>query len=139
MKKVLFIDRDGTLIIEPEADPQIDSLDELEFYPSVFSWLGKIAREKDFQFSGVTNQDGFSTKSFPEETFWPVQNMVIKTFSNEGIVFEGVHIDGSLPAENKPTRNPGIGMLGEYFNEKYDLKNSYVIGDRLTDIELAKN
>lgn len=139
MKKLLFIDRDGTLIIEPETDPQIDSLDELEFYPGVFTWLGKIAREKDFQFSMVTNQDGLGTPGFPEETFWPVQNMVIKSFSNEGITFEGVHIDGSLPAENKPTRKPGIGMLGEYFTPVYDLKNSYVIGDRVTDIQLAKN
>src|SRR6478752_4348439 len=101
MKKLLFIDRDGTLIIEPETDPQIDSLDELEFFPGVFTWLGKIARENDYQFSMVTNQDGLGTPSFPEETFWPVQNMVIKSFSNEGIVFPGVHIDGSLPAENK--------------------------------------
>jgi len=139
MKKVLFIDRDGTLIHEPVEDPQIDSLDELKFVPGVFTWLGKIARETDYELVMVTNQDGLGTASFPEETFWPVQNMVIETLAGEGIRFAGVHIDRSLPQENKPTRKPGIGMLGNYFSEEYDLKNSIVIGDRITDIEMAKN
>jgi len=139
MKKVLFIDRDGTLIHEPVADPQIDNLDELKFVPGVFTWLGKIARETDYELAMVTNQDGLGTASFPEETFWPVQNMVIETFAGEGIHFAGVHVDRSLAHENKPTRKPGIGMLGNYFSEEYDLKNSIVIGDRITDIEMAKN
>jgi len=139
MKKVLFFDRDGTMIVEPAEDPQIDSLDKLVFIPGVFTWLGKIARETDYELVMVTNQDGLGTKSFPEETFWPVQNMVIKTIAGEGIHFNGIHIDSSLPHENKPTRKPGVGMLTQYFTEAYDLKNSFVIGDRLTDIELAKN
>jgi imidazoleglycerol-phosphate dehydratase / histidinol-phosphatase len=139
MKKVLFIDRDGTLINEPAEDPQIDSLDELKFVPGVFTWLGKIARETDYELVMVTNQDGLGTASFPEDTFWPVQNMILNTFSGEGIHFEAVHVDGSLPHENKPTRKPGIGMLGKYFNGDYDLKNSIVIGDRITDLEMARN
>jgi imidazoleglycerol-phosphate dehydratase/histidinol-phosphatase len=138
MKKVLFIDRDGTLIIEPE-DPQIDNLDELEFIPGVFTWLGKIARETDYELVMVTNQDGLGTVSFPEETFWPVQNLVSKTLTGEGIEFNEVFIDRSLPHENKPTRKPGTAMLTKYFSADYDLASSIVIGDRLTDIELAKN
>ncbi len=139
MKKVLFIDRDGVLIFESPTDPQIDSLEKLEFIPGVFSWLGKIARETDYELVMVTNQDGLGTTSFPEETFWPVQNKLIKTLKGEGIEFTAIHIDRSMPHENKPTRKPGIGMLGQYFSNEYDLKNSYVIGDRLTDIQLAKN
>lgn len=138
MKKVLFIDRDGTLIIEPE-DQQIDSLEKLEFYPGVFAWLSRIAAETDFELVMVTNQDGLGTSSYPEDTFWPAHNKVIKAFENEGIHFSDVHIDKSLPQEKKPTRKPGIGMLTKYFSDAYDLKNSYVIGDRLTDVELAKN
>lgn len=139
MKRVLFIDRDGTMIVEPAADPQIDSLDELEFIPGVFTWLGKIARECDYELAMVTNQDGLGTPSFPEETFWPVQNLVSKTLKGEGIEFKEVFIDRSLPSEKKPTRKPGTAMLTKYFSEEYDLTNSFVIGDRLTDIELAKN
>lgn len=139
MKKVLFIDRDGTLINEPAEDPQIDSLVKLKFVPGVFTWLGKIARETDYELVMVTNQDGLGTTSFPEETFWPVQNMVMNTLAGEGIHFAAVHVDPSLPHENKPTRKPGVGMLGKYFTDEYDLKNSFVIGDRLTDVELAKN
>ncbi|MBK7653647.1 MAG: bifunctional histidinol-phosphatase/imidazoleglycerol-phosphate dehydratase HisB [Flammeovirgaceae bacterium] len=139
MKRVLFIDRDGTLIVEPTADPQIDSLEELEFIPGVFTWLGKIACECDYELVMVTNQDGLGTASFPEETFWPVQNLVSKTLAGEGIEFKEVFIDRSLPSENKATRKPGTGMLTKYFSEEYDLANSIVIGDRLTDIELAKN
>lgn len=138
MKKILFIDRDGTLIIEPE-DQQIDSLEKLEFYPGVFSWLSRIAAETNFEFVMVTNQDGLGTPSFPEETFWPAHNKVMKAFENEGIQFSEVCIDRSFPHENKSTRKPGTGMLTRYLNENYDLKNSYVIGDRVTDIELAKN
>jgi imidazoleglycerol-phosphate dehydratase/histidinol-phosphatase len=138
MKKVLFIDRDGTLIIEPE-DQQIDSLEKLEFYPGVFSWLSRIAAETDFELVMVTNQDGLGTSSYPEDTFWPAHKKVMKAFENEGICFADVHIDKSFPHENKPTRKPGIGMLAKYFAGGYDLKNSYVIGDRITDVELAKN
>jgi imidazoleglycerol-phosphate dehydratase / histidinol-phosphatase len=138
MKKVLFIDRDGTLIIEPE-DQQIDSLEKLEFYPGVFYWLGKITRETDFELVMVTNQDGLGTSSFPEETFWPAHNKVMKAFENEGVKFSEVLIDRSFAHENKPTRKPGIGMLTKYLNGNFDLKNSYVIGDRITDVQLAKN
>lgn len=138
MKKVLFIDRDGTLIIEP-PDEQIDSLEKLEYYPGVFTWLGRIARETDYELVIVTNQDGLGTERFPEETFWPAQNKILKTFENEGVTFSQIFVDRSLPHENLPTRKPGIGMLKEFFNEHYDLKNSFVIGDRLTDVQLAKN
>jgi imidazoleglycerol-phosphate dehydratase / histidinol-phosphatase len=139
MKKVLFIDRDGTLIFEPVNDPQIDSLEKLEFIPGVFTWLGKIAKANDYELVMVTNQDGLGTASFPEETFWPVQNKVIKTLEGEDIHFSAIHLDRSLPSENKTTRKPGTGMLTAYFSSEYDLKNSFVIGDRLTDIDLAKN
>jgi imidazoleglycerol-phosphate dehydratase/histidinol-phosphatase len=138
MKKVLFIDRDGTLIIEPE-DNQIDSLEKLEFYPGVFSWLSKIAAKTDFELVMVTNQDGLGTSSFPEETFWPAHNKLMKTLENEGIHFSSIHIDRSLPTEGTTTRKPGTGMLTQYFNAGYDLQNSYVIGDRVTDVQLAKN
>ncbi len=139
MKKVLFIDRDGTLIFEPADDPQIDSLEKLEYIPGVFTWLSKIAKANDYELVMVTNQDGLGSTSFPEETFWPVQTKMIKTLEGEGIHFAAIHIDRSLPAEKKPTRKPGTGMLTSYFESEYDLKNSFVIGDRVTDIELAKN
>jgi imidazoleglycerol-phosphate dehydratase/histidinol-phosphatase len=138
MRKVLFIDRDGTLIIEP-PDEQIDSLEKLEFYPGVFSWLSRIARETDYELVIVTNQDGLGTERFPESTFWPAHNKMIKAFAQEGIVFSQTFIDRSLPHENLPTRKPGIGMLNGFFTDAYDLRNSYVIGDRLTDVQLAKN
>ncbi|MBI3483180.1 MAG: histidinol-phosphatase, partial [Bacteroidetes bacterium] len=138
MRKVLFIDRDGTLIIEP-TDQQIDSLEKLEFISGVFTWLGRIACETDYELVMVSNQDGLGTKSFPEETFWPAQNKLIKTLEGEGITFKAVHIDKSFAGENKPTRKPGVGMLTQYFSNNYDLKNSFVIGDRITDIQLAKN
>ncbi len=138
MKRVLFIDRDGTLILEP-ADQQIDSLEKLEYYPGVFSWLSKIAAETDYELVMVTNQDGLGTSSFPEETFWPAHNKMMRAFESEGITFSQVLIDKSFPHENKPTRKPGTGLLMEFFNGKYDLANSYVIGDRLTDVTLAKN
>ena len=138
MKKALFIDRDGTLIIEPE-DYQIDSLEKLEFYPGVFKWLSKIAEELDFELVMVTNQDGLGTTSFPEETFWPAHNKMLTALENEGIVFDTILIDKSFPEDNKPTRKPGTAMLTNYMNGGYDMNKSYVIGDRLTDIELAKN
>ena len=139
MKKVLFIDRDGTLVLEPPIDYQLDSLEKLEFYPCVFRWLGKIAEELDYELVMVTNQDGLGTTSFPEKTFWPTHTKMMKAFENEGIVFTEVLIDKSFSYENSPTRKPRTGLFTRYFLEEYDLKNSYVIGDRLTDIELAEN
>ncbi|MEN8769428.1 MAG: bifunctional histidinol-phosphatase/imidazoleglycerol-phosphate dehydratase HisB [Candidatus Arcticimaribacter sp.] len=139
MKKVLFIDRDGTLALEP-ADYQLDALEKLVFYPEVFTYLGKIAREMDYELVMVTNQDGLGTDSFPEDSFWPTHNFVLKSFENEGVVFDDILIDRSFPADNAPTRKPRTGLLTQYMDaEKYDLANSYVIGDRLTDMELAKN
>ncbi|MBS1557254.1 MAG: bifunctional histidinol-phosphatase/imidazoleglycerol-phosphate dehydratase HisB [Bacteroidetes bacterium] len=139
MRKILFIDRDGTLIAEPPEAPQIDSLEKLHFIPGVFTWLSKLAQETDYELVMVTNQDGLGTEKFPEHTFWPVQNRIIETLNGEGIYFSEIHIDRSLPEENKPTRKPGTGMLMHYFSESVDLKNSFVIGDRLTDLQLAKN
>lgn len=141
MKKLLFIDRDGTLIHEPE-DYQIDNLDKLEFYPEVFYYLSKIARELDYDFVMVTNQDGLGTASFPEDQFWPIQNFIVKTFENEGIEFSDILIDRTFAKENAHTRKPNTGLLEEKYlnNEKeYDLKNSFMIGDRLTDVEFAFN
>lgn len=138
-KKVLFIDRDGTLVLEPE-NYQLDSLTKLEFYPKAFQFLSKIARELDFELAMVTNQDGLGTDSFPEETFWPTQNFILKAFENEGVTFDEIFIDKSFPEDNAPTRKPRTGMLTKYLNNsEYDLVNSYVIGDRITDVELAKN
>lgn len=139
MKKVLFIDRDGTLALEPEGY-QLDSFDKLVFYPEVFTYLGKIARELDFELVLITNQDGLGTDSFPEDTFWPVQHFIIQAFKNEGVIFNDICIDKSFPEDNAPTRKPRTGMLTQYIeNSEYDLKNSFVIGDRITDMELAKN
>ena len=139
MKKVLFIDRDGTLALEP-ADYQLDALEKLVFYPEVFTYLGKIAREMDYELVMVTNQDGLGTNSFPEDSFWPTHNFVLKSFENEGVIFNDILIDRSFPADNAPTRKPRTGLLTQYMDaNKYDLANSYVIGDRLTDMELAKN
>ncbi|MEO2052369.1 MAG: bifunctional histidinol-phosphatase/imidazoleglycerol-phosphate dehydratase HisB [Allomuricauda sp.] len=137
-KKVLFIDRDGTIIREP-ADEQIDAFEKLDFYPKAFTYLGKIAKELDYELVMITNQDGLGTDIFPEETFWPVHNFILKTFENEGVVFDAVYIDRTFPKDNANTRKPGTGMLTSYFSEVYDLENSFVIGDRLTDVELAKN
>ena len=139
-KKVLFIDRDGTLVIEPPIDYQLDAFEKLEFYPKVFRNLYFIRQKLDFEFVMVTNQDGLGTSSFPENTFWPVQNLVMKTFANEGITFDQVFIDRSFPEDNAPTRKPRTGMLTRYLdNEDYDLAGSFVIGDRATDVELAYN
>ena len=140
MKRVLFIDRDGTIIKEAPPDYQVDSWEKLEFYPEVFKYLGMIADEFDYELVLVTNQDGLGTASFPESVFWPIQQHVIKSFENEGVSFSAVYIDRSLPEENSPNRKPRIGMLMDYLNsEKYDMWNSYVIGDRITDVMMAKN
>ena len=139
MKKVLFIDRDGTLTVEPN-DFQLDTYDKLVFYPGVFQYLGYIARDFDYELVMVTNQDGLGTENFPESDFWPTQKFLIKTFKNEGIIFKEVFIDRTFPEDNAPTRKPGTALLESYINNtNYDLKNSFVIGDRLTDMQLAKN
>jgi len=138
MKKLLFIDRDGTLIKEP-ADYQIDAFEKLVFYPYVFQYLAKIARELDFELVMVSNQDGLGTDSFPENTFWPVQNFIIDSFEREGVVFSEVIIDKTFASENAPTRKPGTALLAAYMDGSYDLGNSFVIGDRITDVALAKN
>lgn len=138
-QKVLFIDRDGTIVMEPN-DLQLDSLDKLEFYPKAFFYLSKIANELDFELVMVTNQDGLGTASFPEATFWPTQNFILKAFENENVVFNEICIDRSFPSDNAVTRKPRTGMLTKYINNpEYDLENSFVIGDRITDVELAKN
>ena len=139
-KKVLFIDRDGTIILEPPVTNQLDAFSKLEFYPQVFEFLSRIVKELDYELVMVTNQDGLGTEVFPEETFWPLQNFVVKTFKEQGIAFSKIFIDRTFAHENKNTRKPGTGMLVQYIdNENYDLENSFVIGDRLTDVELAKN
>jgi imidazoleglycerol-phosphate dehydratase / histidinol-phosphatase len=140
MKRILFIDRDGTLIKEAPPSYQIDDFDKLEFYPGMFEYMGRIAREMDYELLMVTNQDGLGTSSFPEKTFWPVQNFVLKSLEGEGVRFTGIFIDRSFPEDKAPTRKPGTGMLTEFIdNEQYDLANSFVIGDRITDVQLAKN
>lgn len=139
MKKVLFIDRDGTLVIEPPVDLQLDSLEKLEFYPGVFQWLSRIVRELDYEIVMVTNQDGLGTSSFPEETFWPAQNKILEAFTNEGVDFDEIYIDKSFPEDNAPTRKPRTGLLNKYLYGNYCLEDSFVIGDRASDIELAKN
>ncbi len=139
MKKLLFIDRDGTIILEPE-DYQVDSFSKLEFYPEAFTYLGKIAKELDYELVMATNQDGLGTPSNPEELFWPIQNFVVKAFENEGVKFEGIYIDKTFAHENAPTRKPGTALLTKYINNpEYDLTNSFVIGDRITDVKLAQN
>ena len=139
MKRLLFIDRDGTLIKEP-ADEQIDSFEKLEFVEGVFRNLGFIRKNLDFEFVMVSNQDGLGTDSFPEDTFWPVHNFILQTLKGEGIEFDNILIDRHFPEDNHPCRKPGTGMLTEYINNpEYDLANSYVIGDRETDAQLAEN
>lgn len=137
--KVLFIDRDGTLVIEPPVDYQLDSLEKLEFYPRVFQYLSKIVQELDYKLVMVTNQDGLGTASFPEDTFWPAHNKMLQAFENEGIEFDEILIDRSFPEDNAPTRKPRTGLLTAYLEGEYDLENSYVIGDRWSDMELAEN
>lgn len=139
IKRLLFIDRDGTLITEPE-DEQVDSFAKLQFYPGALQYLPRIAKELDFELVLVTNQDGLGTESHPEEYFWPVHDFVIKTFGGEGAVFAATHIDRTFPHENAATRKPGTALLTSYFDtEKYDLINSFVIGDRINDVKLAQN
>ncbi|HEV8157889.1 MAG TPA: histidinol-phosphatase, partial [Pyrinomonadaceae bacterium] len=138
MKKVLFIDRDGTLILEP-PDFQVDSFVKLKFLPNVITYLGKIACEHDYELVMITNQDGLGTESFPEETFHPVHNFMLETLANEGINFAEIFIDRSFAHENKLTRKPNTQLLGKYLAGDYDLANSFVIGDRETDVRLAEN
>lgn len=139
LQKILFVDRDGTMIKET-ADEQIDSFEKLELYPGALLYLSKIATELDYELVMITNQDGLGTSSYPEDTFWPVHNFILKTFENEGVKFTNIYIDRTWPKDNAPTRKPGTGLLTQYFNtEKYDLKNSYTIGDRRNDVLLAKN
>ena len=137
-QKVLFIDRDGTIIQEPPGY-QVDAFEKVTFYPKAFTYLSKIAQELDYKLVMITNQDGLGTDIFPEDTFWPVHNFILKSFENEGVVFDDVFIDKTFPEDNADTRKPGTGMLTEFFSESYDLENSFVLGDRITDIELAKN
>ncbi len=140
MKRILFIDRDGTLIKEAPPTYQVDDFSKLEFYPFMFEYMGRLARELDYELVMVTNQDGLGTPDFPEKTFWPVQEMVMRSLENEGIHFSAVHINKSFPADHSPYRKPGIGMLTGYLNNnEYDIPGSYVIGDRITDVQLAKN
>lgn len=138
MQKILFLDRDGTLVLEPH-DYQVDAFEKIEFYPRVFQYLGKIVRELDFELVMVTNQDGLGTESNPEENFWGPHNLIMKAFANEGIEFKEVIIDKTFAHENAPTRKPRTGLLTHYMDGSYDLANSFVIGDRLTDMQLAKN
>ena len=138
--RILFIDRDGTLINEAPPTYQLDSFDKLQFYPHVFEYMNKIATELNYELVMVTNQDGLGTESFPENTFWPLHNFVMKSFENEGVHFSRVCIDRTFPDEHAPTRKPATGMLTQYLdNSKYDIANSFVIGDRITDMQLAKN
>ncbi|WP_395052496.1 bifunctional histidinol-phosphatase/imidazoleglycerol-phosphate dehydratase HisB [Flavobacterium sp.] len=137
-QKILFIDRDGTIIKET-IDEKIDAFEKVTFYPKSLTFLSKIASELNYKLVMITNQDGLGTDSFPENTFWPVQNFIIKTFKNEGVTFDKVFIDKTFPSENANTRKPRTGLLTDYFFTDYDLENSFVIGDRLTDVELAKN
>lgn len=139
MQKILFIDRDGTLIVEPPTDYQVDSLEKLEFYPGVFRYLSLIAERLDYKLVMVTNQDGLGTASFPEETFWPAHQKMMKGLENEGIHFSDVLIDKTFEHENAPTRKPRTGLLSQYLTDGFDLKNSFVIGDRLSDMQLAEN
>ncbi len=140
MKRVLFIDRDGTIVKEAPPTYQLDSFSKVQFYPEAFYYLSRIAAEMDYELVMVTNQDGLGTEAFPEESFWPVHQHIIQSFAGEGVVFSAVHIDRSFPHDNAPTRKPGTGMLLRYMNNPdYDLANSFVIGDRITDVQLAKN
>jgi imidazoleglycerol-phosphate dehydratase/histidinol-phosphatase len=139
-KRILFVDRDGTIIKEAPPTYQIDSFEKLEFYPGMFTWLSRIAREFDYELVMPTNQDGLGTDSYPEKTFWPVQNFIMKQLENEGIIFKDVLIDKTFPEEHALSRKPALGMFTKYINNPdYDLANSFVIGDRITDVQLAKN
>lgn len=139
MKKLLFLDRDGTIIVEPPEDKQIDSLNKLQFIPGAITALRKIVELDEFELVLVSNQDGLGSSSFPEEDFWPAHNMMLRVLASENISFLKEHIDRSLPEENSNSRKPGIAMLGEYLHGNYDIANSFVIGDRISDLELAEN
>ncbi len=140
MRKLLFIDRDGTLIKEAPPTYQIDTFEKLVFYPDMFVWIKRIANELDYELVMVTNQDGLGTATYPEEIFWPIQNFILKTLENEGVIFSNIHIDKTYASENAPTRKPDTGMLMQYLNNpEYDIEGSFVIGDRVTDVQLAKN
>lgn len=140
MKRVLFIDRDGTIVLEAPPTYQLDSFEKVRFYPEAFRYLSLIAAELDYELVMVTNQDGMGTDAFPEEQFWPVHRHIVQSFEGEGVVFNAVHIDRTFPHDNAPTRKPGTGMLTRYLdNPDYDIVNSFVIGDRITDVQLAKN
>jgi len=138
-KRILFIDRDGTIIVEPPITKQVDSLDKLEFIPKAITALASIAQLREFELVMVTNQDGLGTSSFPESDFWPAQNAMLTTLRNEGVVFSDILIDRSFPEDDAPTRKPRTGMLKRYMCDEYDLAGSFVVGDRVTDIQLAKN
>lgn len=138
MRPVLFIDRDGTIIKEIMGT-NMDSIEKITFLPGVLRYLRKIQAETDFLLAMVTNQDGLGTDSFLEEGFWPVHKLIMRTLEGEGIVFDSVHIDEHLESDNHPNRKPGIGMLTGYLKGDFDVENSFVIGDRLSDVELAKN
>lgn len=137
--RILFIDRDGTLIHDPTDNYLVDSFGKLRFLPKAISGMARVARETDFILTMVTNQDGLGREEFPEALFWPPHNFVMRTFEDEGVRFRSVHIDRTYPHENAPTRKPGTGMLTEYLDGSYDIANSFVIGDRITDVLLAKN
>ena len=137
-KRVLFIDRDGTIVVEP-SDEQLDSFDKLEFVPGVFKSLSFLREHTDFEFVMASNQDGLGTPSYPEKDFYPTQNFILNTLKGEGVEFDDILIDPHFPEDNAPTRKPGTGMFGKYMTDEYDLSASYVIGDRATDVELARN
>ncbi|MGB3800060.1 MAG: bifunctional histidinol-phosphatase/imidazoleglycerol-phosphate dehydratase HisB [Lewinella sp.] len=138
-QKLLLLDRDGTLILEPE-NYQVDDISKIDFYPGIFRWLGRIVRELDYKLVMITNQDGLGTEEFPEDTFWPAQNLVVRALEAEGIIFEEQLIDRTYAKDNAPSRKPNTGLVEKYMNdEAYDIKNSFVVGDRLTDMQLARN
>jgi histidinol-phosphatase len=137
-KRVLFIDRDGTIVVEP-SDEQLDSFEKLEFVPGVFKSLSFLREHTDFEFVMASNQDGLGTPSYPEKDFYPTHNFILNTLKGEGVSFDDILIDPHFPEDNAPTRKPGTGMFGKYMTDEYDLAGSYVIGDRTTDVQLARN
>lgn len=139
MKKTLFIDRDGTILVEPQPSQQIDALEKFEFVPGAITALARLAAESDYRFVMVSNQDGLGTPSFPREDFQPLQDLMVRILEGEGVVFDEVLVDESFPADNAPTRKPRTGMVEKYMNELLDREHSFVIGDRATDMELAAN
>jgi imidazoleglycerol-phosphate dehydratase/histidinol-phosphatase len=139
MKRILFIDRDGTLVEEPH-DEQVDALEKIKFKPGVFRWLAFLREKTDFRFVMVSNQDGLGTSSFPEDTFWPAHNFILEALKGEGIEFDDILVDNHFPEDNAPTRKPNTGLVEKYMNDpEYDIANSYVIGDRETDARFAEN